>query len=81
MIWEHFSGDKLGPIIFIDRTVNADKYIELLHQNLLSFLDACIADSATNVIFQHDNATPHTAKKTCDWLEIALKECKVELMK
>ena len=81
MIWECFSGNKLGPIIFVDRTVNADKYIKLLYQNLLSFLDACIADGATNVIFQHDNATLHTAKKTCDWLEIALKERKVRLMK
>jgi len=40
MVWGCFPGSKLGPIVFIDGTVNSDKYIELLRENLLPFIDA-----------------------------------------
>ena len=80
MIWGCFVGGKLGPIVFIDGTINSDKYIELLHKNLLPFIDAVIADGVTNVIFQQDNATPHVSKKTRTWLEEAIEERGIALM-
>ena len=59
-----FAGSKLGPIVFIDGTVNTDVYITTLRDNLLPFIDAIIADGITNVIFQQNNATPHVSKRT-----------------
>ena len=35
MIWGCFAGNKLGPIMFICRTVNSDVYIDILRNNLL----------------------------------------------
>jgi len=60
---------KLGPIVFVNRTINTDSYIAILEENLLPFVNAIIADGATNVVFQQDNATPHVAKRTWAWFE------------
>jgi hypothetical protein len=67
MIWGCFTGTKLGPIVFVDGRVNTDVYIALLQANLLPFIDAVIADGATNVIFQQDNAMCHVSKRTRTW--------------
>src|SRR5579859_1444615 len=40
MIWECFTGTKLGPIVFVDGRVNMDVYIALLQASLLPFIDA-----------------------------------------
>jgi len=80
MIWGCFGSDKLGPIVFIDGKINSDKYIELLRSNFLPYVDALINDGATNITFQQDNATPHTAKKSCAWMEEEFKEREIELM-
>src|SRR5579859_6335415 len=80
MIWGCFAGTKLGPIAFINETVNMDVYITILRENLLPFVDAIIADGATDVIFQQDNATPHVSKKTHAWLEGLMREHRVLLM-
>ena len=80
MIWGCFAGSKLGPIVFIDGTVNTDVYIATLQDNLLPFIDAIIADGATNVIFQQDNATPHVSKRTHLWFESVMQEHEFKLM-
>ena len=59
MIWGFFVGIKLGPIVFLDGTVNSDIYIAVLHKNLLPYFDAITADSMSNIVFQQDNASPH----------------------
>ena len=38
MIWGCFVGNKLGPIAFINDTVNSDVYIDILRNNLLRYL-------------------------------------------
>jgi hypothetical protein len=68
MMWGCFAGTKLGPIVFINETINTDVYIANLRENLLPFIDAVIADGATDVCFQQDNATPHVSKRTRKWL-------------
>ena len=64
MIWGCFIDNKLGPIVFIHGTVNSKAYIDILDQNLIPFIDVLGADGITNVVFQQDNATAHTAKRT-----------------
>ena len=80
MIWGCFTGTKLGPIVFINERVNTDVYITVLHENLLPFIDAIIADGATNFVFQQDNATPHVAKRTRAWFENMMREHVFSLM-
>jgi len=67
MIWGCFAGAKLGPIVFINGTVNSDVYISILRDNLLLFIDAVIADGTTNIVFQQDNATytSYIEKNSC----------------
>ena len=70
-IWGCFVGTKLGPIMFLDGTVNSDVYIAVLRENLLPYIDAITADGMSNIVFQQDNASPHVSKKTRDWLQAA----------
>ena len=74
MIWRCFAGTKLGPIAFIEGTVNTDIYIALLQDNLVPFIDAIIADRATDIVFQQNNASPHISKKTCVWFDTAMSK-------
>ena len=74
MIWACFVGDKLGPIAFIDGMVNTDVYIAVLNDKLLSFIDELHANGITNVLFQQDNARPHTSKRTKQWLVASAKQ-------
>ena len=74
MVWGCFMGNKLGPIVFIDGIIRKEEYIAILDQNLLDYIDALITDDIQNVVFQQDNARPHIAKVTRDWLKEATKE-------
>ena len=64
LVWGGFIGNKLGPIMFINEIIHSDKYIAILQEHLLPFLDTLIADGITHIIFQQDNARPHVSKKT-----------------
>ena len=45
-------GNKLGPIIFTDGLITGNKYVSLLQENLLLYLDTLIADGITSITFQ-----------------------------
>ena len=69
MMWGCFIGDKLGPIAFFDGMVHKENYVEMLSQCFLSFLEALHTDDPdAHFQFQHDNATPHIAVFTRNWL-------------
>ena len=74
MVWGCFIGTKLGPIAFIDGTVNSDMYIDILKEKFIPFIDVVVADGLTNVVFQQDNATPHVSRKTQKFLDAAAIE-------
>ena len=64
MVWACFVGTKLGPIAFIDGSVNTTVYIDILTEKLIPFIDAIHVDGTTNVIFQQDNASCYVSKTT-----------------
>ena len=74
MVWGCFMGNKLGPIAFINGSIKKEQYIAILDQYLLEFIDALRADGIQDIIFQKDNARPHTANLTWDWLKDAASE-------
>jgi transposase len=39
----------------------------------IPFIDTLAADGLTNVVFQQDNARPHTSKKTTEFLDAAMR--------
>ena len=63
MVWGRFLGNKLGPIAFFDGTINSDMYIDVLQDNLLSFIDQQ-SQNHPEIIFQQDNAPIHKSMKT-----------------
>ena len=69
MVWACFLGNRLGPIVFFNGTINIDAYIDILTNTFLPFVDVLCADGMTNIIFQQDNAHPHVSKKTWEFLE------------
>jgi len=67
MVWGYFIKNRVGPLVIIEGTVNAKKYIELLEENLLPFLDEL--EESETYIFQDDNAPCHTARLVKSWKE------------
>lgn len=67
MVWGFMSAGGVGPLHFVDGTVNADKYQKILEDKLLpTFLK--MRREKKNFIFQQDGATCHTAKKNKVWM-------------
>jgi len=64
MVWECFCNNRIGPLVLIDGTLNSDRYIELLEEQLIPFLNNL---GKENHIFQDDNAPCHASKKTKTW--------------
>ena len=74
MLWGCFYGNKLGPIAFIDGSVNSNVYISVLQNKLLPFFQALRDDGATDIVFQQDNAKAHKSKLTGKWLKDSAAE-------
>ena len=74
MVWGCFVGNKLGPIVSIDGSITGDKYVSLLEENLLPYLDALAADGITGITFQQDNARPHVCKKAQAFFKTVMAE-------
>jgi transposase len=65
MVWGGISINGL-TVLFVDRgSINAEWYTEILHQNLVESMKAYYGD---DWVLQQDNARPHTAKFTRNWM-------------
>jgi transposase len=80
MIWGCFVGSCLGPIVFLDGAINQDVYMRMLDQHLVPFIEERNADGQVNLEFQQDNARPHTARRTKDFLEELIETHGLTLM-
>ena len=49
---------------FVPETINADRYIQLLRDSLLTFLDDMPLDFLHRAVFQQDNAPAHRSRAT-----------------
>jgi len=64
-VWGCFTKHGLGPLIKLEGRVTAAKYVDVLKNNLLPFLDD-LGDQE-NYLFQEDNAPIHTARVVRSW--------------
>jgi transposase len=54
-------------VCIYDKTMNSDKYIEVLNEKLLSLIDLVKKKKNNRLIFQQDNAPCHTSLKMCEY--------------
>jgi hypothetical protein len=65
MIWGGISMRGETPLYLGSGSVNSAKYVSILNECLLPTMEALYLDGFT---LQQDNARPHTAKDTKDWM-------------
>lgn len=69
-VWGCFSWNGIGTLALIDEIMNAEKYIEILNENLkMAVLKIGIDEG---FVFQQDNDPKHTAKKIKKFLFLSL---------
>ena len=66
MIWGCFSWHGLGEIYIIDGTVNNGKYLEILTNNLMPYIQEKFKNERP--IFQDDNAPAHRHRNVKSWM-------------
>ena len=65
MIWGCFSAKGVGKMSIIDSKMNAEKYQEILQENLMASVEKLRLPP--DWIFQQDNDPKHTARSTRKW--------------
>ena len=63
MVWGAIGWWGKSELVICDKTIDAPYYIQILGQYLSPFMP-----NLTRYRFLHDNATPHIAEKTKNWL-------------
>ena len=70
MFWESVWPKWVGKLAVCDGNINAEKYIEILQDNLFQGTKSMLGKTGEAFIFQHDNAPPHKAIFTKIYLRI-----------
>ena len=70
MFWGCVGPYGVGKLAVCDRTVNAEKHVCLLHDNLFANVESMFETADRPFIFQQDNAPPHRAAYTKIYLSL-----------
>src|SRR5688572_29993593 len=76
MVWGCFTWESLGPLVRAEGTINSQKYIDILNNNLIPFMEG-LEEEVVEYEFQQDNATVHTSKLTMTFFD----DSNINLMK
>ena len=68
MVWGCLTANGKGPLVFLEGGITASRYVALLRDHLLPFIDGLPLSRSLHVQFQQDNATPHKAHATMAFL-------------
>ena len=66
-VWGGISWNGYTSLQIVTGSINAERYIDILNSKMLPFFKDEMP--LRGAIFQHDNAGPHCAKRTLQWLE------------
>ena len=69
MFWGCISKLGKGPLLVVDGTMNAQKYIVILKSELIPEVTFVKEEFGVEVRLMQDNAPCHTAKAVCEFLE------------
>ncbi|CAG8679648.1 597_t:CDS:1, partial [Cetraspora pellucida] len=74
MVWGCFARGEREPLAFMRErngvgTINSQRYVEVLNENLIPFRHELIANYRNDIIFQDDNTPIHQSRYTRDWME------------
>jgi hypothetical protein len=80
MIWAYFNGTKVGPLIICNiGNINTDRYVEILENGAITFIDELLNTSedpetiqvttSDIYLFIHDNTPCHMAIKVKNYLK------------
>lgn len=70
MVWGTIGSQGAAPLAFVNGTLNAAAYVDLLNTHLVEAVDSLIPLSRLNsFVFQQDNAPPHRASGTKAWFQ------------
>jgi len=69
MIWVAVSHTFSTNVVEIPGTLTATRYRQILQTHLVPICDDIEAEYDEHAVFQQDNATPHVAHATLDWLD------------
>ena len=64
MVWDDIMGNVKTDLVVVQGNLNAQRYVNLLNNNLLPFMQ----NFGHGLTFQHDNARPHTALVTANFV-------------
>ena len=68
LIWGCFYGDKLGPLIFLEKPVNSDIYINQILKPFYNSFYLPSIENGQSLTLQQDNAPAHKSERTRRWL-------------
>lgn len=68
MVWGCIASNGQCAMTFVDGNVNSDKYISILRTTLFPLLENLPLSMWKDIVFQQDNARPHTARTTMNFL-------------
>ena len=68
MVWAAISIVGVGPIVRLDGRVTADRYLEMLQQQISTHYPSTFQPNG--LIYQHDNAPIHRAQTVTNWIAV-----------
>ena len=68
MVWGALNATGVSPLILLDGTLNAEKYIQII-EALLQKVPRLRSRATQRLVFQQDNAAPHTAAAVTDYFQ------------
>ena len=69
MVWRFIIVTGPGELHFVKGNINAEKYICLMKDALVPFMDSIPLAERFKVVFQQDNAAPHRARTTMEFFQ------------
>ena len=70
MVWGCITRNGVSKVVVVDGNIDAVKYCNIIDKNIPLSVEQCFGDQHHPVIFQHDNASPHSAGYIMIYLQL-----------